>query len=150
MWILLCAIFLERPPLNPVKEIVFNDIFLATFIALIIFFDLPDELIVIKISDDFPICLIWSLKTYSYFRSLDMAVINGPFEAKLITKGLRPFTSLRIFWWSHAKWSANAADPPFPQTITFVFLFLYALSNTEIIFFKLDKFIDKNDFCNSK
>ena len=48
-------IFFDKPPLKPVRLIVLIFFFFADFIALIMFGELPDELIVIKTSFSFPI-----------------------------------------------------------------------------------------------
>ena len=82
-WIEIEQFFLRNPPLNPVKPIDLILFLLRNLSNFTIFFELPDELIIIIISFFFMSLFAWYKNTSEYEISLEIAEISSLLEHKL-------------------------------------------------------------------
>src|SRR5262249_21711801 len=78
----------------------------------------PDEETTIRTSPGLDCDWSWYAKTSSYAMSLAIAVRSSTLALRLITRGARSVVVRTPFTWSHCRWFAIAADPPFPHENT--------------------------------
>src|SRR5262245_46135858 len=112
------ATVLAAPPSKPVSAIVRRPCSRAHVSACTMFGERPDDETAMRASPGLDCDWSWYTKTFSYPRSLAIALSNSTLVLRLITRGVRSVAVRTPLTWSHCRWLAIDAEPPLPHEKT--------------------------------